>query len=93
MKKESIILRVSNDDDLSSLLSLYRDLAPNDLPLGEDQARKIYQQILADDAFMILVLEVDQLIVSTCALSIIPNLTRGGMSYAVIKKEVPNVAH
>ena len=88
MKRSSETLRISDSEDLSSILALYSDLTPNDIPFKDGQAQRIYQKILNDDSFMILVLELNHIIVSTCALSIIPNLTRGGMPYAVIENVV-----
>ena len=88
MKKSSEILRISVSGDLDAILDLYRDLTPDDLPFEKEDAGRIYQKILDDDSFMVLVLEHNESIVATCALSIIPNLTRGGMPYAVIENVV-----
>jgi GNAT superfamily N-acetyltransferase len=77
-------------DDLPQLLELYRCLHPGDPALdpaaGDVQA--IWRSILADPRHHCLVGRCDGRIVATCILLIVPNLTRGGRSYAIIENVV-----
>ena len=81
-------LREAGPDDLEEVLILYKELIPSDLPLEANLAKKIFDRICSDSAFSILVLESDSCLVSSCALSIIPNLSRGGKPYAVIENVI-----
>ncbi len=88
MNQEKNCLRESNINDLNSILALYKDLSPDDFPLSIDKAECIYTEILDNNAFKILVCEYREMIVASCVLSIIPNLTRGGSSYALIENVI-----
>ncbi len=81
-------LRESNANDLDAIIALYNDLAPDDLPLPIDKARNVYTEFLDNNAFKILVCEYKEIIVSSCVLSMIPNLTRGGSPYALIENVI-----
>lgn len=83
-------LREAKADDLDGVLLLYKELIPSDLPLEEKLAEDIFHKICSDSSFFILVLESDECLVSSCALSVIPNLTRGGKPYAVIENVITN---
>lgn len=88
MTHEERKIRVAKDGDLKSVLELYRELIPDDLPLDAHLADRIFNDIVNTDSFCILLLEYKGLSVATCAISIIPNLTRGGAPYAVVENVV-----
>ena len=88
MNSFSETIRESGADDLDDILTLYRDLHPDDPVPDSGLADRIYNRILANDFFKILLLQRDESVVATCSISIIPNLTRGGRPYAVIENVV-----
>src|SRR5688572_16935192 len=83
-------------EELPELLGLYRHLHPSDteLPVTPDVER-LWQRICADSDLHYLVAEVAGALVSTCTLTIIPNLTRGARPYGVIENVVthPDFRH
>jgi hypothetical protein len=78
-------IRKLNVDDLNQLLELYVHLIPNDDPLPEkDAVCSIWSSICGNsDRLYFGVFE--ERMVSTCNLTIIPNLTRGCRPYGLIK--------
>lgn len=76
-------------NDLSELLALYRFLNPDDpvLPL-DDTLQLHWQAILNNPTLHYVVARIDGGIVSTCNLTIIPNLTRSARPYGLIENVV-----
>jgi GNAT superfamily N-acetyltransferase len=82
------MFREARIDDFESVQRLYRQLHPGD-PVPADQAlRAIFEQILATRGLHIFVLEVEERVVATTYLNVIPNLTRSASPYAVIENVV-----
>jgi GNAT superfamily N-acetyltransferase len=76
-------------DELPDLLTLYKFLHETDAPLPEEgRLQQIWHDFLADGKVHCLVGEVDNRLVATCVLTIIPNLTRGARSYGLIENVV-----
>ena len=75
--------------ELEPLLELYRHLNRSDprLPITADIER-LWDGILANPSLHYLVCDVDGQLVSTCTITIIPNLTRGARSYGLIENVV-----
>jgi GNAT superfamily N-acetyltransferase len=82
------VLRHATRDDLDALLALYAQLNPGDAPLARERAAAILEGILGSEHFAIVVATQDGAVLATCYLNVIPNLTRGGASYAVIENVV-----
>ena len=85
-------LRRAGPDDLDALLALYAQLNPDDPPPARERLAAILRRIVASEAFDLLVATRDDAVVATCYLNVIPNLTRGGASYAVIENVVVDAA-
>ena len=85
-------LRHATRDDLDALLALYAQLNPGDAPIARERAAAILERILASEHLAIVVATQDDAVVATCYLNAIPNLTRGGASYAVIENVVVDAA-
>ena len=78
----------ARDEDLADLLSLYRHLVADDMPITTDQARAIFKQFQSMGDSTILVGRTSGQLVCSCVLVIVPNLTRGGAPYGLIENVV-----
>jgi len=75
--------------ELESLLSLYEYLIPDDPKLKIDTALKEHwNEILSDPGYFYLVIEEDSMLVCSCNLTIIKNLTRSARPYGIIENVV-----
>jgi GNAT superfamily N-acetyltransferase len=84
-----IPIRSIRSDELPQLIELYRHLHPDDAPLPpQDQLQSIWQSIQNNPDLHYLVAEINGQLVSSAALAIIPNLTRGACPYALIENVV-----
>jgi GNAT superfamily N-acetyltransferase len=88
-----LTIRAADQQDLPSLLELYRQLHPNDETMSPAVASNILTQFLQYSGSAIFVGLRDDIVVTTCALIIIPNLTRGGAPYALIENVVTDAQH
>lgn len=82
------MFREAGTDDFESVQRLYRQLHPSDPVPAEQTLRAIFEQILATPGLRIFLLEVEQRVVATTYLNVIPNLTRSASPYAVIENVV-----
>ena len=83
-----MIIRTATDNDHEAIVNLLQHLNPNDPAIAASVSLSIYTQILDSDNFTLTVAEKDQLVVGTCYLNVIPNLTRGCSPYAIIENVV-----
>ena len=81
-------IRKAERNDLPQLLALYPHLAPDDTIPSLDVAESRFAALQKFDGSAIFVGLVDDTAVCSCTLVIIPNLTRGGMPYALIENVV-----
>lgn len=86
-------IRAAAPGDLPALLDLYRHLQPDDSGIGEHLARDRFDEMLAHPGMAVFLALSGDHAVSTITLVIIPNLTRGGASYALIENVVTHAAH
>jgi GNAT superfamily N-acetyltransferase len=85
----SLAIRKIRQDELPSLLSLYRHLHPNDPELAvTTDVECLWHRIFTDSQSHYLVADVARQIVSSCTLAIILNLTRGARPYGLIENVV-----
>ena len=80
--------RRARAEDLEGLLALLRHLSSQDYGLAEAEARRIWARIEASPGMTVFVADHDSRPVSTCTLIVVPNLTRGGRSLALIENVV-----
>ena len=87
-------VRIVRPDELDKLLDLYRHLNPEDPDIkGQKYINKIWQEICADPNIFYLAIEEDGLLVSSCTLTVIRNLTRGGQPYGLIENVVTHASY
>jgi len=82
-----LVTRDLVDDDLDSLLALYRHLHTNDEPVPASVGA-IWEEIVRDPSQVYLGAFVGELLVSACNAAVIANLTRGARPYAVVENVV-----
>ncbi len=87
-----MIIREISADDYSGLMTLYLHLHETEIP-PFDTARDVWERILADEKYHIIVAEENGEIVSSCTCVIVPNLTRGVRPYARIENVVTHKDH
>jgi GNAT superfamily N-acetyltransferase len=84
-----MVIREIKKNEINQLLNLYTHLHRKDAPLPEkSDLMSIWEEITTNPRLHYFVLELDNKIVSSCTLSIIPNLTRGGRPYGLIENVV-----
>ncbi|MFJ6325846.1 MULTISPECIES: GNAT family N-acetyltransferase [unclassified Rhizobium] len=83
-----IVIRPVASADLSTLLTLYRHLNVDDLPLELSVAESRFADILTHPGMTIFAAFDGEKAVSSVTLAVIPNLTRGGAPYALIENVV-----
>lgn len=86
-------LRPATESDVPGLLALYRHLIPEDPPLDPTRAAEIFQRFMGIDGSAIWLACVGDAPVASCALVVVPNLTRGGAPYGLIENVVTHGDH
>ena len=81
------MIREINCNDYRQLMELYLHLHETEVPPFAN-AKDIWEKILSDDNYHIIVAEEDGKLVSSCTCVIIPNLTRGPRPYAWVENVV-----
>lgn len=81
------MIRKITADDYYGLMSLYLHLHETEIP-PFDTAKDVWEKILADENYHIIVAEENGEIVSSCTVVIVPNLTRGARPYARVENVV-----
>jgi N-acetylglutamate synthase and related acetyltransferases len=83
-----MILREALKNDLKGILELYKQLNSEDPILSDKIAENIWNEIFDCKYLKYFVAIENEMIVSTCCISIIPNLSRNGRSYGVIENVI-----
>lgn len=81
-------IREVNIEDLVGLLKLYEKLHNNPFPEMGESLLGIWREIIADKNHHIIVAIEDDIIVSTCVIIIVPNLTHNQQPYGLIENVV-----
>jgi GNAT superfamily N-acetyltransferase len=82
-------IRLLEQGDLDKLLALYEHLHDSDLPRPERPVvESVFEKLLGDPAHHYFGGFVEAKLVSSCILSVIPNLTRGCAPYGLIENVV-----
>jgi GNAT superfamily N-acetyltransferase len=84
-----ITIRECQTGDLPRLLELYQHLHVKDAPCSEAPIlERVWQELLNDPKIHLLAGEVNGVLVCTCVLVIVPNLSRGARPYGLIENVV-----
>lgn len=78
---------------MAGMLDLYQHLNPNDPRVAEEKAGAAWAALLGSDLIRLIVAEAEGVPVASCMLVIIPNITRGARSFALIENVVTHAAH
>ena len=83
-----MIIREAERHDLPQLLELYTFLHETEIPLIDEALNTLWSRILSDPNHHVFVAHSDETLISSCALVVVPNLTRGQRPYALIENVV-----
>jgi len=83
-----VLIRAAMEDDLREVMKLYRHLHPHDPQLEPADAERVWSKLIASGVVTVIVAQAAELLVASCTLAIVPNLSRGGRSYGVIENVV-----
>lgn len=86
-------IRPLDAQDLPALLELYRHLHTDDVEVQPNQLEAIWAEIVSNKRITYFGGFVGNTLVSSCHITIIPNLTRGGQPYALIENVVTHTEH
>ena len=83
-----MIIRKAEKKDYSAIMALYQQLQPDDPEVEEPKGKSVFESITGSDNNTLLVAEINDTLVSSCYLNIIPNLTRNARPYALIENVI-----
>jgi GNAT superfamily N-acetyltransferase len=90
----SIEIRNANKNELHPILDLYRHLHPDDKPSPPSRKlQRVWGDIVDDPKLQLFVAVLNEQLVASCILAIIPNLSRGARPYGLIENVVTHADH
>ncbi|MBY4632560.1 GNAT family N-acetyltransferase [Rhizobium croatiense] len=90
---QDFAIRPATAGDLPGLAVLYRHLNPTDPVLDKAMAEERFSAILAHPGMTVFIAFAGDVAAATATLIVVPNLTRGGASYALIENVVTHTDH
>ena len=87
------VIRRADQGDLAGLLGLYRHLNPDDPVPEQQRAEAAWSALLDSGPATVFVADEGGMLVASCTLVMVPNLTRGVRPWGVIENVVTHVAH
>lgn len=88
----NIEYRAATRADLPGLLGLYRQLNQDDPVPSPEKAETVWSDIERTDSMRCFVADCEGRIVASCAVAVVPNLTRNCRPYAVIENVITDAA-
>jgi len=89
----AVVVRRLAPDDLPALLRLYAQLQPNDPHVEPAVLQRTWSRITNDPGLIYVGVFIGPMLITTCHAALIPNLTHGARSYAVIENVVTDHEH
>ncbi|MBQ1413126.1 MAG: GNAT family N-acetyltransferase [Clostridia bacterium] len=86
-------IREIREEDFDSLMRLYTHLHETDVPALHGETVAVWEKILRDKNYHIIVAEIDGKLVSSCTCVVIPNLTRKRRPYTLVENVVTDEAY
>ena len=83
-----MMIREITENDFDGLMKLYAQLGDNPIPQKSEDVLGVWNKILQNKDYHIVVADVEGKVVSTCTCVIIPNLTHNQRPYAVVENVV-----
>lgn len=94
MSQDGIEIRTVRPEELPALLELYRHLHRDDLePESQERLQSSWRELLEDRKVSCFVGAREGLLISSCSLIVVPNLTRGARPYGLIENVVTRSEH
>lgn len=88
-----MIIREIVKQELEQLLALYTYLHDNPIAIVDDKLKTLWDGIVSDPNHHIVVGIEDHIIISSCVMIVVPNLTREQRPYALIENVITHPAH
>ncbi len=82
------LVRKAKQEDLQAVLSLYQQLFPDEDYSNPENYSETWNEIISDKKIVCFISYFESIPVSTCLVTIIPNLTRNQRPYAIIENVV-----
>lgn len=86
-------IREIRDNELVGLLSLYQQLHDNEMPLLDDKIEHLWKRMIHNQDHHIIVGLEEDIIISSCVITIILNLTHHQRPYALIENVITDGNH
>ena len=86
-------IREIEHGDLSQLLELYTHLHNNEIPKVGSELEGLWDSIIKDNNHHIVVGLKDDVIISSCVINVIPNLTHNQRAYALVENVITHPKH
>lgn len=94
MHNKQMEIREIDDRELSQLIALYSHLHEEDAPLPDkEEVKNVWTKIQRNDNFKCYGGFIDNVLISSCCLVVIENLTRGCRPYAIIENVVTHAEY
>ena len=90
---DNLVIRPAMAHDLGGLITLYQHLNSADPALEGATAEERFSAILAQPGMTVFIGFAGTLAAATVTLIVVPNLTRGGASYALLENVVTHADH
>lgn len=86
-------IREANENDICGLLELYTQLHDNPRPEMNEKLELLWKSMLKEKGYHIVVGILEEQIISSCVIAIIPNLTHGQRPYGLIENVITDEKH
>ena len=91
--KQNMEIVEAQREDLPVLMGLYKQLHPNDPVPAEEDLRAVWDAVLGNPNYTVLLAKVDGVPAASVSVIITPNLTRGARPYALIENVITAAAY